>query len=50
MLATALHHTEVVEELTVLPTTMSPTAELVLGRSLCEATRVEVMNELTTKF
>jgi hypothetical protein len=50
MRATALRHTGVVEEFTMLQAAVSTTAELVLGRSLDETSRVEIMNELTAKF
>jgi hypothetical protein len=50
MRATALRHTGVVEEFTMLQATVSTTAELVLGRSLDETSRVEIMNELIAKF
>jgi hypothetical protein len=44
------HHAGVVKELTVLWVDMSSAVELVLGRSPGDASRVEVMNELTAKF
>jgi hypothetical protein len=50
MRVTTLHRARVVEELTVIRATVSSAVELVLGCSPGEASRVEVMNELTTKF
>jgi hypothetical protein len=50
MRAAALCHARVVEELTVLWMAVSSTTELVLGLSHGEASRVEVMNELTANF
>jgi hypothetical protein len=50
MRSAALHHAGVDGELTMLEAAVSSTAELVLGRSPCETSRVEVMNELTAKF
>jgi hypothetical protein len=50
MQATSLHHAVVVRELTMLQATVSSATELVLGRLLGEASRVEVMNELIAKF
>jgi hypothetical protein len=44
------HHVVVVKELTVLWMAVSSTVELVLGRPPGEASRLEVMNELTAKF
>jgi hypothetical protein len=46
----ALHHTEMVEELAMLWMTVSSTVEFVLGRSLDETFRVEVVDELVAKF
>jgi hypothetical protein len=50
MRATALHHSEVVGELTMLRAVMSTAIELVLGSLPGEISWVEVMNELATKF
>jgi hypothetical protein len=50
MQAPALHHTEMVRELTTLLVAVSSTMELVLGRSPGETSRVEVENELVAKF
>jgi hypothetical protein len=50
MRAAALHYTRVVRELTTLWAAVSPAADLVLGCSPGETSRVEVMNELTAKF
>jgi hypothetical protein len=50
MQASALHHTGVVGELTVLRVAMSSTVELVLGRSPGQTSRVEVVSKLTAKF
>jgi hypothetical protein len=50
MRATALCHTEMAGELTVLWAVVSSTAELVPGRSLNETSQVEVTNELVAKF
>jgi hypothetical protein len=48
--AAALHHAEVVRQLTALRAAVSSTAELVLGRSPGGTSWVEVMNELNVKF
>jgi hypothetical protein len=50
MRATALHHTGVVGELTMLRATVSSAAELEFCRLPCETSREEVMNKVTTKF
>jgi hypothetical protein len=50
MRATALHHSEVVGELTMLRAVVSTAIELVLGSLPGEISWVEVMNELATKF
>jgi hypothetical protein len=50
MQAPALHHTEMVRELTTLLMAVSSTVELVMGRSPGETSRVEVENELVAKF
>jgi hypothetical protein len=49
-MATNIRHAGVVGELTVLRAAVSSTVELVLGCSPSETSRLEVMNELTTKF
>jgi hypothetical protein len=48
--ATALCHTKMVGDLTPFRAVVSSTVELVLGRLLGETSRVEVVNELVTKF
>jgi hypothetical protein len=50
MRATALHHAGLVGQLTTLREVMFSTTVMVLGRSPSGTSRVEVMNELTTKF
>jgi hypothetical protein len=50
MRATALHDVRVVRELAVLQAVVSCPVELMLGRSPDETSRVEVINELTTKI
>jgi hypothetical protein len=50
MRATTLRDAIVVGELIALPTTVSSTVERVLECSPCEASRVEVMGMLGTKF
>jgi hypothetical protein len=46
----ALHHTEMVREVTALQVGVSSTAELVLGHLPGEMSRVDVVNELVAKF
>jgi hypothetical protein len=50
MRVAALHHTEMAGELITLRVAVSPVAELVRGCSPNETSRVEVTNELVTKF
>jgi hypothetical protein len=50
MWATAVRHARVVGELTMLRAAVSSAKELTLGLSPYETSRVEVMNELATKF
>jgi hypothetical protein len=50
MRATSLRHTEMADELTTLLALVSSTAKLGLGCSPNETSRVEVTNELVTKF
>jgi hypothetical protein len=50
MQATALHHTEMAGELTMLQMAVSSAAELLPGCSPSGTFQVEVMNELVAKF